>query len=73
MAETRYSDDPKTKYPITMSVRITKEMRADLIKMAAYEETRLGTFCRQELLKVVRKYERNPQYKRWLKRMENVF
>ncbi len=60
-------------YPITISVRITEEMYAELPKIAAFEQIKPATLCRQELLKMVRRYQRTPQYKSWLKRTEKAF
>ena len=62
-----------TMYPITLSVRITDEMQEELPKIAAFEQMKTSTLCRQELLKMIRRYQRNPQYKRWLKRVESVW
>ena len=62
-----------TMYPITLSVRITDEMQEELPKIAAFEKMKPSTLCRQELLKMIRRYQRNPQYKRWLKRVESVW
>jgi len=60
-------------YPITLSVRITEEMYSELPKIAAFENTRPSALCRQELLKMIRRYQRNPQYKRWLKMTKKAF
>ena len=60
-------------YPTSLNIRITHEMRDELEKIAAYEETKPSTFARRELLSTVRRYQRNPQYKRWLKRIDQVW
>lgn len=73
MAETENLDERGILYPITLSVRITDEMDAELPRIAAFENMKPSTLCRQELLKMVRRYQRNPQYKRWLKRAERAF
>ena len=62
-----------TMYPITLSVRITEEMSKELPIIASFEQMKPSTLCRQELLKMIRRYQRNPQYKRWLKRMESAW
>jgi len=59
-------------YPITLSVRITEEMNGELPKIAAFENMKPSALCRQELLTMIRRYQRNPQYKRWLKRTEKA-
>ena len=60
-------------YPLSLNIRITRDMKDELEKIAAYEETKPSTFARRELLSMIRRYQRNPQYKRWLKRMKQVW
>ena len=66
-------EDRKILYPYSLNIRITSEMREELEKIAAYEETKPSTFARRELLSMIRRYQRNPQYKRWLKRIDQVW
>lgn len=71
--ESENVEERVTMYPITLSVRITEEMSEELPIIAAFEQMKPSTLCRQELLKMIRRYQRNPQFKRWLKRMESVW
>jgi len=73
MAEEENLDERVILYPITLSVRITDEMNDALPRIAAYENIKPSALCRQELLKMIRRYQRNPQYKSWLKRTEKIF
>ena len=73
MAHSENTKDRTTMYPIIVSVRITEEMDEEIPKIAAFEQLKPATLCRQELLKMVRRYQRNPQYKQWLKRTEKAF
>jgi len=73
MGESENLKERVTMYPITMSVRITEEMSDEIPKMAAFDQLKPATLCRQELLQMVRRYQRNPQYKRWLKRTGKAF
>ena len=66
-------EDREILYPVTMSVRVTDEINNELPKIAAFENVKPSTLCRVELLKMIRRYQRNPQYKSWLKRTEKAF
>ena len=59
-------------YPTTLTVRITSGMRDDLELIAAYEATKIGTRVRREVLDMIRRYQRNPQYKSWLSTMQSI-
>lgn len=73
MAELENLEEREILYPITLSVRITLEINDELPRIAAYENMKPSSLCRQELLKMIRRYQRNPQYKAWLKRTEKAF
>jgi len=59
-------------YPTTLTVRITDDMRDELELIAAYEATKIGTRVRREVLDMIRRYQRNPQYKSWLSTMQGI-
>jgi len=73
MAESKNLEEREILYPITLSVRITNEMNDELPRIASFENMKPSALCRQELLKMIRRYQRNPQYKSWLKRTEKIF
>jgi len=64
--------DQGIQYPLTISVRITRDMRSRLDIIAAYEATKPSTLARREILSMIRRYQRNPQFKRWLKDVKKV-
>jgi len=59
-------------YPRTLTVRITKEIADQLEVVAAFEATKPSTLARREILSMVRRYQRNPQFKNWVKRMDRL-
>ena len=73
MGESENVTERVTMYPITITMRITEEMSEELPKIAAFEQMKTSPLCRQEILKMIRRYQRNPQYKRWLKRIDHVW
>jgi len=71
--ESGIMEDRETLYPVTMSVRLTNEINDELPRIASFENTKVSALCRQELLKMIRRYQRNPQYKSWCKRTDKAF
>lgn len=65
--------DHETLYPVTVSIRLTNEINDEIPRIASFEAMKPSALCRQELLKMIRRYQRNPQYKRWLKITQKAF
>jgi len=59
-------------YPLTITVRVTREIYSQLSVIAAFEATKPSTLARRELLSMIRRYERNPQFKNWVKRINKL-
>ena len=57
-------------YNVTKSVRIDEEMAKRLEKIGLYEKARPGTLLRMWVHDKIQVYYRNPNFKRWLKRLE---
>jgi hypothetical protein len=59
-------------YPRTLTVRVTKEIADQLEVIATFEATKPSTLARREILSMIRRYERNPQFKNWVKRIDQL-
>ena len=63
-----YRKERVNMYPVTISVRLTEELNDELPRIAAYENMKTPAMCRQVFQRMIERYERNSQYKRWHKR-----
>ena len=59
-------------YTRTLTIRVTKEISDQLEVIAAFEATKPSPLARREILSMVRRYQRNPQFKNWLKRINKL-
>ena len=59
-------------YNVTKSVRIDEEMAKRLEKISLYEKARPATLLRMWIHDKIQTYYRNPNFKRWLKRLEGA-
>ena len=59
-------------YNVTKTIRIDEEMEKRLQKIGLYEKAKPGTLMRMWIHGKIRTYYRNPDFKRWLKRLELI-
>jgi len=59
-------------FPITLSVKMDWETRKAIDKIALFEKKKPSTWARDVLLERVRTYERNPQFKKFLRQLEGM-
>lgn len=52
---------------VPKTVRIDEEMEKELRKIAVYEKKKMGAMLRDWIYDKIRTYHRNPDYKRWLR------
>lgn len=57
-------------FNVTRSLRIDEEMAKKLKNVAIFEKMREGTLLRQWIHEKIRTYYRNPEFKQWVKRLE---
>jgi len=60
----------KIHYPITVGVKIDHETREELDIIALFDRKKVGTWLRDLIVDAVKRYQRNPQYKRFKRDLE---
>ena len=66
------SEISKVELDIGFTIRVDWETREELKRIALFEKDKLAPMCRRILVEKVQVYERNPAYKRFLKRLEDL-
>jgi len=59
-------------FPITLSVKMDWETRKEIDKIALFEKKKPSTWARDVLLERVRTYQRNPQYKKFERQLDEM-
>lgn len=60
------------KFPQVLHTRVDTELSTKLDKIAAYEHSTTSNLVRSTLVVLAQKYDRNPQYLRWLRQLEET-
>lgn len=58
-------------FNVPKTVRIDAEMDKDLQKIGLFKKKKPGTLMRDWIYEKIRTTKRNPEYKRWLRQLEN--
>lgn len=62
--------DLKVEHDIGVTVRVNWDSFQKLRKIAVFENEKVAVLCRRIIFEKIQVYERNPAYKRFLKRLE---
>lgn len=57
-------------YPITVGFKLDWETRQELDIIALFDRKKVATWVRDTVISAVRRYQRNPQYKRFKRDLE---
>ena len=58
------------RYPITVGVKVDPETREELDIIALFDRKKVGTWLRDLIVDAVKRYQRNPQYKKFKRDLE---
>lgn len=58
------------RFPITVGVKIDWETRKELDIIAFFDRKKVGTWIRDLIVDAVKRYQRNPQYKKFKRELE---
>jgi len=61
---------PSIRYPILVGAKIDYETREELDIIALFDRKKVGTWIRDLIVDAVKRYQRNPQYKRFKRELE---
>jgi len=68
----REVDRKTVNFPITLSVKMDWDTRKTIDKIALFEKKKPSTWARDVILERIRTYERNPQYKKFERQLEEM-
>ena len=57
-------------YPYIVGVRVDEETREELDIIALFDRKKVSTWIRDLIVSAVKRYQRNPQYKRFKRELE---
>jgi hypothetical protein len=65
-------ETPKIDYPITFSLKLDVDTAMELDNIALYERKKKAALVRDQLVDMVQRYRRNPQYKLFLRKLHET-